>query len=61
MSYASDTDDAEQCAQGEEFGQETKKDNFESFCEVHFGEPHLLSNSDLAHARWSYKQYLKGH
>ena len=58
MSYASDYDDFEQSAQGEEFGRcKSKEVDFYEYCRKFEGlDPGEMSCSELANARWRFKQ-----
>ncbi len=56
MSYASDYDDFEQSAQGEDCGES----GLESLCEEMFGRPmYELSCKELANLNWQFKQDQK--
>lgn len=60
MSYAADTDAAEQCAQGEEHGRGAKQTDFDLMCQYHDmtpGEFSQCSISEQAQMRWNWRTF----
>ena len=62
MSYADDTDDAEQCAQGEEHGRGNVQSDFERMLN-HFGYSHEyyagMSINEKGNMRWNWVHVAK--